>query len=192
MSTRCRVRLASRNPHKARELEALLPGWEIEPLDRDDYPPEDGETYLENARIKARFARAALGPTPGLWALGEDSGLEIAALGGAPGVRSSRSAQGDEVGWALRGLGDADDRRARYVSELVAIAPDGDELRGSGILEGAIAREPAGAAGFGFDPVFVPAGESRTVAQLGDEWKSRHSHRARAAQSLLNAIAERA
>jgi XTP/dITP diphosphohydrolase len=182
-----RARLASRNPHKARELETLLPGWELEPLGRDDYPPEDGGTYLANARIKARFAWQ-----PGLWALGEDSGLEIAALGGAPGVRSSRSAQGDEVGWALRELGGAEDRRARYVSELVAISPDGEEHRGRGTLEGELAREPSGAEGFGFDPVFVPDGEARTVAVLGDEWKARNSHRARAAQSLLNAIAERA
>ena len=182
-----RARLASQNAHKAHELEALLPGWEIEPLDRDDYPPENGETYLDNARIKARFAWE-----PGLWALGEDSGLEVAALGGAPGLRSARSAQGDEVGWVLRELGDAEDRRARYVSELVAISPDGGELRGSGTLEGAIARAGRGTDGFGFDPVFVPSGESDTVAELGNEWKSRNSHRARAAQSLLNAIVERA
>jgi XTP/dITP diphosphohydrolase len=182
-----RARLASRNAHKARELEALLPGWELEPVDRDDYPAETGETYVENARIKARFAWA-----PGTWALGEDSGIEVAALGGAPGVRSSRAAQGDEVGWVLRELGDARDRRARYVSELVAITPEGEELRGTGMLEGEIAREPSGAAGFGFDPVFVPSGELATVASLGNEWKSRSSHRARAAQSLLNALAERA
>jgi XTP/dITP diphosphohydrolase len=182
-----RARLASRNAHKARELEALLPGWQLEPVDRDDYPEETGETYVDNARIKARFAWE-----PGAWALGEDSGIEVAALGGAPGVRSSRSAAGDEVGWVLRELGDAADRRARYVSELVAISPEGEELRGTGTLEGEIAREPSGAEGFGFDPVFMPSGESATVASLGNEWKSRNSHRARAAQSLLNALAERA
>ena len=182
-----RVRLASRNAHKARELEALLPGWELEPVERDDYPSETGETYVDNARIKARFAWE-----PGVWALGEDSGIEVVALGGAPGVRSSRSAAGDEVGWVLRELGGGGDRRARYVSELVALTPEGDELRGSGTLEGAIVREPSGAEGFGFDPVFVPSGETRTVASLGNDWKSRNSHRARAAQSLLNAIAERA
>ena len=182
-----RVRLASRNAHKARELEVLLPGWELEPVERDDYPPETGETYVDNARIKARFAWE-----PGVWALGEDSGIEVAALGGAPGVRSSRSAAGDEVGWVLRELGDAEDRRARYVSELVALTPEGEELRGSGTLEGAIVRDRSGEEGFGFDPVFVPSGETRTVASLGNKWKSRNSHRARAAQSLLNAIAERA
>jgi XTP/dITP diphosphohydrolase len=182
-----RARLASRNAHKAHELEALLPGWVLEPVDREDYPPEDGATYLENARIKARFAWE-----PGIWALGEDSGIEVAALGGAPGLHSARSAQGDEVGWVLHELGGSEDRRARYVSELVAISPDGEELRGSGTLEGAIAWEASGTGGFGFDPVFVPSGESRTVASLGNECKSRCSHRARAAQSLLNAIAGRA
>lgn len=181
-----RARLASRNAHKTRELEALLPGWELEPVE-GDYPPETGETYVDNARIKARFAWE-----PGTWALGEDSGLEVAALGGRPGVRSSRSAQGDEVGWVLRELGGVEDRGARYVSELVALTPEGEELRGTGVLEGAIALAPAGSGGFGFDPVFVPSGETSTVALLGNDWKSRNSHRARAAQSLLNALAERA
>jgi XTP/dITP diphosphohydrolase len=180
-------RLASRNAHKLQELQALLPGWEIEPFERAGYPAEDGETYLDNARIKARFAWE-----PGVWALGEDSGIEVAALGGAPGLRSARSAQGDEVGWVLGELGDAEDRRARYVSELVALTPEGEELRGRGTLEGALARRPSGSEGFGFDPVFVPSGESRTVASLGNEWKARNSHRARAAQALLDAIAERA
>jgi XTP/dITP diphosphohydrolase len=182
-----RSRLASRNAHKLQELQALLPGWEIEPFERAGYPAEDGEMYVDNARIKARFAWE-----PGMWALGEDSGIEVAALGGAPGLRSARSAQGDEVGWVLRELGDAEDRRARYVSELVALTPEGEELRGSGTLEGALARRPSGSEGFGFDPVFVPSGESQTVASLGNEWKARNSHRARAAQALLNAIAERA
>ena len=179
-------RLASRNAHKLQELQALLPGWEIEPFERAGYPAEDGETYVDNARIKARFAWE-----PGIWALGEDSGIEVAALGGAPGVRSARSAQGDEVGWVLRELGDADDRRARYVSELVTLTPEGEELRGSGTLEGALARRPSGLEGFGFDPVFVPSGESQTVASLGVEWKGRNSLRGRAAQALLDAIAER-
>jgi XTP/dITP diphosphohydrolase len=180
--------LASRNPNKARELERLLPGWTIEPLDAADYPPEDGETYYENALAKARFGR--FHAEPEVWVLGEDSGLEIAALGGAPGVHSSRSAAGDEVGWALHeleGIHGAG-RRARYVCELVALSPQGDEFRGTGTLAGHIAESPAGSAGFGFDPVFIPAGQRRTVAELGDDWKARHSHRANAAQALLAAI----
>src|SRR5205814_9662041 len=79
--------LASRNAHKARELEALLPGWTIEPLDRDDYPPETGDTYCENAKRKAAFAWKE-----GTWSLGEDSGIEVAAPGGRPGIQSARYA----------------------------------------------------------------------------------------------------
>lgn len=177
--------LASRNAHKARELERLLPGWRIDVLDADDYPPESGETYYDNARAKAVFARGRA-PTDA-WVLGEDSGIEIEALAGGPGVQSSRSAAGDEVGWMLHQLLgiDGDGRRARYVSELVAIAPDGKELRGTGTLSGRIATEASGTAGFGFDPVFVPEGEERTVAELGNAWKAQHSHRANAARALL-------
>jgi XTP/dITP diphosphohydrolase len=81
-----------------------------------------------------------------------------------------------------------DGRRARYVSELVALGPEGEELRGLGTLEGRIANEPAGDEGFGFDPVFIPAGETRTVAELGNEWKAEHSHRANAARALFAAF----
>ena len=181
--------LASRNAHKARELERLLPGWRIEVLDADDYPPETGETYYENARAKAVFARGRA-PTEA-WVLGEDSGIEVEALNGGPGVQSSRSAAGDEVGWMLHQLLgiDGDGRRARYVSELVALAPDGKELRGTGTLSGRIATEASGTGGFGFDPVFVPEREERTVAELGDGWKAGHSHRARAARALLAHLA---
>ena len=80
------------------------------------------------------------------------------------------------------------DRRARYVSELVALAPDGREVRGSGSLEGRIAGAPRGAGGFGYDPVFIPDGEEQTVAELGDAWKAEHSHRALAARALRDAV----
>ncbi len=177
--------LASRNAHKARELEQLLPGWRVEVLDADDYPGETGETYYENSRAKAVFARGRA--STDAWVLAEDSGVEVEGLGGGPGVRSSRVAAGDEVGWMLHQLlnVEGDGRRARYVSELVAITPDGAELRGTGTLSGRIATEARGTGGFGFDPVFVPEGEERTVAELGDEWKAEHSHRANAARALL-------
>jgi XTP/dITP diphosphohydrolase len=183
---RLKARLASRNPNKARELGQLLPSWTIEALDADDYPAEDGATYYENARGKALFGRSRAAPDE--WVLGEDSGIEIAALGGAPGVQSARSGGDDPVGWLLGELAAADDRRARYVSELVAVSPGGDEFRGTGTLVGVIAAEPRGTEGFGFDPVFVPAGEERTVAELGNEWKREHSHRANAAAALLAAL----
>ena len=84
---------------------------------------------------------------------------------------------------------EGDGRRARYVCELVALSPEGEEVRGTGTLEGRIAEEASGSGGFGFDPVFLPEGEERTVAELGDDWKARNSHRARAAQALLRAVA---
>ena len=178
--------LASRNRHKARELQALLPGWTIEPLDRDDYPPETGATYYENAALKARFGREHADG----WVLAEDSGLEVEALGGRPGILSARYApEGPPAVAKLLGeLEDVEQRRARYVSELVLLAPEGGELRGSGVLEGRIAAGPAGSEGFGYDPIFIPEGEERTVAELGNEWKAEHSHRARAARALLRAL----
>ena len=91
------------------------------------------------------------------------------------------------MGWLLERLQSVQGggRRAQYVSELVALSPEGHELRGTGTLEGAIAESPRGNEGFGFDPVFVPLGENRTVAELGNEWKAGHSHRAEAARALL-------
>ena len=188
---RVTARLCSRNEHKARELEALLPGWTIDLLEAEEFPAEEGATYYDNARIKAVFGRT-VGP-PDAWMLGEDSGIEVAGLGGRPGVQSSRSAAGDEVGWLLRELEgvEGDGRSARYVSELVALSPEGEEFRGTGTLTGRIAGEPRGTEGFGFDPIFVPDGEDRTVAELGNEWKSQHSHRARAARALLVALQSR-
>jgi XTP/dITP diphosphohydrolase len=175
--------LCSRNRHKARELEALLPGWTIEPLDREDYPPETGASYYENAALKALFGREH---TDG-WVIAEDSGLEVDALGGRPGVLSARYAPegAPAIAKLLGELERVEDRRARYVSELVLLSPDAQELRGTGILGGRIATEPLGSEGFGYDPVFIPAGEERTVAELGNDWKARNSHRARAAQALL-------
>jgi XTP/dITP diphosphohydrolase len=122
--------------------------------------------------------------------LGEDSGIEVDGLGGEPGVRSARWADGDQAVALLERLGavDGDGRRARMVTELVGIAPGGAELRGTGVLEGRIAKDKRGAGGFGYDPVFVPDGETRTVAELGDDWKRANSHRARAARALVKAI----
>jgi XTP/dITP diphosphohydrolase len=182
-----RATLCSRNAHKARELEALLPGWTLEPLDRDDYPEETGATYYDNARIKADFGRAHSSG----WVLAEDSGIEVGALGGRPGVHSARYAPegAPAIAKLLGELGDAENRAARYVSELVLLAPDGTEYRGTGTLEGRIAAQPSGTEGFGYDPVFVPTGEERTVADLGDDWKTLNSHRARAARALRRALA---
>jgi XTP/dITP diphosphohydrolase len=180
-----RARLASGNGHKLEELRAALPGWELELLATErPYPAEDGATYADNARIKAAFGRAV---APGEWVLGEDSGIEVAALGGRPGIESARWAE-DGVARLLGELEGVGDRRARYVCELVALGPAGEERRGTGTLDGSIAAERRGDEGFGYDPIFVPAGEERTVAELGDAWKRLRSHRARAAAALAAAL----
>jgi XTP/dITP diphosphohydrolase len=119
--------------------------------------------------------------------LGEDSGIEVAALDGAPGIASARWAA-DGVARLLDELAGRDDRDARYVSAIVALGPAGEEVSVRGMLEGEVARERRGSEGFGYDPIFVPAGEERTVAELGDAWKRRHSHRARAAAALRAAL----
>jgi XTP/dITP diphosphohydrolase len=166
-------------------LRAVLPEWEIELLGADDYPPETGETYYENARAKAEFGRAH---EPDVWMIGEDSGLEVAGLGGRPGVHSARFGGDDPVARLLEELDGVADLRARYVCELVALGPDGGEHRGTGTLEGHIVDEPRGSEGFGYDPIFVPDGEERTVAELGNEWKRSNSHRARAADCLKRVL----
>jgi XTP/dITP diphosphohydrolase len=177
--------LCSANAHKLAEMRALLPGYELDLL-AVDYPPEDGATYLDNARIKARHGRE-VGPRDA-WMLADDSGLEVAALGGAPGVQTARWAEGRHAERLLAALQDEGDRRARYVCELVCLSPGGAETRGNGILDGMIATAAAGSGGFGFDPVFVPDCETRTVAELGDGWKAQHSHRALAARALMSAL----
>ena len=182
-----RLVLASQNPHKLEELRRALPGFAVEALGRDDLPPEDGATFEDNARIKARFGRAHADPQA--WSLGEDSGIEALALDGRPGVHTARWAACDPVGRMLDALDGVAERGARYVCLLVAIGPDGEEIVARGTLAGTIAPAPAGGEGFGFDPVFVPDGEASTVAQLGNTWKETHSHRARAAAALAAAMA---
>jgi len=185
-----RARLASRNENKLRELARVLDGWQLELLEANGYPPEEAATYHENALAKARHGRKFADDE---WVLGEDSGLEVDGLEGRPGIFSARFGGSDPVErliGELRGV-EGEGRRARYVCELVALSPSGEERRGTGVLEGRIAGEPRGDEGFGYDPVFVPVGEERTVAELGNEWKAENSHRARAARDLLRAMSLR-
>jgi XTP/dITP diphosphohydrolase len=186
-----KARLASRNENKLRELARVLECWDLGLVDADRYPPEEGSTYYENALAKARYGVRFVDDG---WVLGEDSGIEVDGLGGAPGHRSARFGGDDPVGRLLAELRavEGDGRRGRYVCELVALTPSGEHARGTGILEGRIAEDPAGTEGFGYDPIFVPAGEELTVAELGNEWKAENSHRARAARDLLRAMPSRA
>lgn len=176
-----RLVLASRNEHKLREWRKALPDWEIELAAAVGEPVENGSTFVDNALIKARHGRR-FAPDK-TWVAGEDAGIEVDALGGRPGIESARWAA-EPVARLLAELEGVEARGARYVCEVVALDGAGVEVRASGQLAGAIALEPRGREGFGYDPIFVPLGETRTVAELGDAWKAEHSHRAQAARAL--------
>jgi XTP/dITP diphosphohydrolase len=183
--------LASHNPHKAHEFARLLPGFEVERF-VGELPPETGQTFRDNAELKARHVHRATGGSA--WVLADDSGIEAAALGGRPGVRSARFAgeQADDrenLAALLEALAGGDDRRVAYVAELVAIAPDGSELHARGELRGTLADQPRGQGGFGYDPAFVPEGETRTVGEMSAAEKDAVSHRARAARALAPQLA---
>jgi XTP/dITP diphosphohydrolase len=179
--------LASGNAHKLAELRRTLPSWDLRAPDAGaPAPDETGTTFLENARLKAAWGQRLT--RAGEWALGEDSGIEVDALDGRPGIESARWAE-DGVARLLEELDGVANRRARYACALVAHAPDGRELTAEGTLTGQIALAPRGDEGFGYDPIFVPEGETSTVAELGDAWKAQHSHRARAAAALRQALA---
>jgi XTP/dITP diphosphohydrolase len=186
--------LASRNAHKLRELGALLAPHELAELPRGiDLPPETGATFAENARAKARAAAAATGQP----ALADDSGIEAAALGGRPGIRSARYAgegASDEENLAklLREVPDQD-RRVAYVCAIAFAAPAGEERLFEGRCEGMLATEPRGTGGFGYDPAFLPAdtADGRTMAELAPEEKDAISHRGRAARALVRWLDER-
>ena len=190
-----RLVVATRNEHKLRELEEILAGIELVPLPPDvELPPEDGETFDDNASIKARAARAATGGA----AIADDSGIEARALGGAPGVRSARYAGPDatdeqNLDKLLREVAAAgDDRRVAYVCALVHVDDVGVERTFWGRCEGRLAAEPRGKGGFGYDPAFVPdatgPGDDRTMAELEPVVKHAISHRGRAARALADAL----
>lgn len=194
-----RVVLATRNPGKAHELEILLRGIAetIETLERHPgvvLPPEGEGSYAENALAKARAVSMALGVA----AIGDDSGLEVDALGGAPGIVSARFAgegAGDLANNALlleRLAGVPSERRtARFRCALALGGPGASEVCVEGVCEGAILAAPRGVGGFGYDPLFLPRGESRTFAELPPEVKDALSHRGRAAAALMEALRRR-
>lgn len=189
--------LATGNAGKAAEIELLLgavPGLELLPRPAGlPEPAEDGETLLDNARIKARALVEATGEA----AVADDTGLEVAALGGAPGVHTARYAGDDatyEDNWRklLAELGDETDRRARWRTIALAVWPDGTERWAEGTCDGSIAPAASGARGFGYDPVFVPdGGDGRTFAELSRAEKNAVSHRGRAFRSLSTMLTDR-
>jgi XTP/dITP diphosphohydrolase len=183
-----RALLATSNAGKVREIEAILRGTglevDVEPMWFGDV--ESGVTFLENARMKAETAvRMTRRPV-----LAEDSGIEVDALAGLPGVRSARFAEpaaDDRANNAklLRLLDGAADRAARYRAVAILLLPSGEECVGEGSWEGTIAASPRGSGGFGYDPVFVPNGEQKTSAELTLEDKNAASHRGHALRQLV-------
>jgi len=189
-----RVVLATGNPGKLRQFSELLGASGLELVRQSDFgiepPPETGSTFLENSLLKARNAARLTG----LPAIADDSGIEVDALGGRPGLFSARYA----------GVGASDDqnlrkmllelenvpaahRAARYRSIIVFLvdADDPAPLVGEGVWEGAIATVPRGAGGFGYDPIFIPRGDTRTAAQMPTEERNERSHRGQASRAFL-------
>jgi XTP/dITP diphosphohydrolase len=190
-----RLVLSTRNEHKLRELSELMRPYELDPLPEDvELPPETGTTFADNALGKARVAAGATGRP----AIADDSGIEAAALGGAPGVWSARYAgEGATDEENLRKLLDEvpvdGDRRVAYVCALAYVEPGGREEIVHGRCEGTLATEPRGDGGFGYDPAFVPddfPGDTRTMAELTSREKDAISHRGRAARALVIRLLE--
>lgn len=190
----CRLILATRNPGKVREIESILAdsGWSFSSLQAFpdvETPIESGATYAENAILKARFYALATG----MCALADDSGLEVEALAGAPGVYSARYAGENATDADRRALLLSElaripnaNRRARFVSVVAISDADGSVLNVSeGICEGTIISSPRGDGGFGYDPLFVPDGFNQTFAELPEDVKNIISHRAHALRNTL-------
>lgn len=185
--------LASTNRGKYREMKAQLEPLGIELLFGGDFErplevDETGESYAENALLKAR----AWAEATGLPALADDSGLEAEALGGIPGIHSARIIEGsdrDRMYWLLGEMKDKEDRRGRFACAIAVVFPDKKEpLTVTKYCPGHITREPAGESGFGYDPIFVPDGFDRTFAELGDEIKNKISHRAMAVKGIAEKL----
>ena len=182
--------VATRNEHKLGELRELLPGVELDPLPPEiELPPEEWESFAENALGKARAAHVATGRP----AIADDSGIEALGLGGRPGIRSARYAGEDatdeeNLAKLLEEVGRQDDRRVAYVSVIALVDDGGNESIFEGRCEGTLAGEPRGTGGFGYDPAFVPDDtgprDQRTMAELSLEEKNAISHRGRAVRAL--------
>jgi XTP/dITP diphosphohydrolase len=192
-----RLVIASRNDGKIREILRICADWPVEWLTYRDLEipeiEEIGATYLDNALLKAGGVAAATGES----ALADDSGIEVDALDGGPGPRSARYS-GPEATEAsnLRALLQAmqgvpsDRRTARYRAVAAVARSDGQSVWAEGVCEGVLGTESRGTGGFGYDPVFLPEGEGRTMAELSDQEKDRISHRGRALRALRDRLAE--
>jgi XTP/dITP diphosphohydrolase len=181
--------LSTRNQHKVREFNGLLEGWDVLPLpDEVELPPETGETFAENALIKARTAATATG----MAAIADDSGISAPALGGAPGVYSARyagedAADEENLDKLMAEIAKTDDRSVEYVCAIAYVEPGGREEVFEGRCAGVMIEQKRGDGGFGYDPAVVPDDydDGRTMAELTQAEKDAISHRGRAARDLL-------
>jgi XTP/dITP diphosphohydrolase len=191
-----RLVLGTRNPHKVREVLRICAEWPVQWLTHDDvaWPDveETGGTFLENARLKARSVASATGGP----ALADDSGIEVDALGGAPGPRSARYAgeratDEQNLRALLRALAGVPrgGRTARYRAVAAIAWPEGGDVHAEGTCEGLLRTDPRGSGGFGYDPIFEPLGWDRTMAELSPEEKDRISHRGAALRALGRLLA---
>jgi XTP/dITP diphosphohydrolase len=189
-----RIVLATKNAHKVGEILRICHDWPVEWVTDAEIPwvEETGDTYLENALLKARSAAAATGEA----ALADDSGIEVDAIGGGPGPRSARYAgesATDErnLRALLRAVAGVPSggRTARYRAVAALAHPDGTGIHAEGICEGMLEGKPRGEGGFGYDPIFVPMGSDRTMAELSPEEKDAISHRGRAFRELRDRLA---
>ncbi len=188
--------IATRNKHKLEEIHAIFNFKKLEVLSAFDFPEipdvvEDGDTLEANAIMKA----VALAKATSCWAIADDSGLEVAALGGAPGVYSARYA-GEECSYSannrklLKDLADKDNRSARFRTVVALSDPGGKVETVEGTCPGCITEELRGSNGFGYDPLFVPDGYSETFAELTADVKNRISHRANALKAAQSSWSE--
>ena len=185
--------LATNNRDKLREVREILADTDIEVVSQSEAgchfeAEETGTTFTENARIKAQAACAATGHA----SVADDSGLEIFALGGEPGVYSSRF--GGDVPYTekcrmlIERLAPYEDRSARFVSAVVCVFPSGDEIAVEGEIRGRIGYEMRGEGGFGYDPIFLPDGYDKTTAEITEEEKNAISHRGRAFRAFAKEL----
>ncbi len=190
--------IATGNKGKLAEYKLLLREIaDLKVFSQGDIPsftprPEDGKTFEENARIKAKTLRAVKN---NVWVLGEDAGLVVEGLGGLPGIHSARYAgpkasDSENVAKLLKmmTLKPMQNRNAKFVCTTVVYTPTGEEWIFTGELKGTIASKPAGLHGFGYDPVFVPEGQTQTLAEIGSGYKSQHSHRSQALRAFLERL----
>lgn len=191
-----KIWFASTNKGKISEckliLDKELPQVQLGTLDEiPSYtqPPENGKSFQENARIKAKSLRSM---KPGEWVFAEDSGLEVTGMNGLPGVHSAvyagpHARDSENVAKLLKmmQIKGLMDRSARFHCCLIAYDPSGNEHIFEGNFEGSISKNPAGQHGFGYDPIFVPKGETKTLAELGSGFKVQHSHRTMALKKLI-------